>query len=712
MHSRRSSLKFMGVAAFLCTLSFGLTARLSAQTVSYEAESLSYTGSGATTSVQTDVNSSGGKWVELAGNSVGDSITFTTGSIAAGTYQLQMEWKGLTSRGILQLSVDGSNVGGTLDQYATGQTYPTTTFGNVTFASTGTHTIKLAVTGKNASSSGYILSADKFTFNAVSVQQQAAAPVFNPVAGTYSSTQSVAITSATSGASIRYTTDGSTPSETAGTIYSGPVSISTTTTLKAIAFETGFTDSAVTSGTYTISTGGGGGTTVSFEAENLSYTGSGATTSVQTDTNSSGGKWVELAGNSVGDSITFTTGDVSAGTYQLQMEYKGLTSRGILQLSVDGSNVGGTLDEYASGQTYPTTTFGTVTFGSTGTHTIKLTVTGKNASSSGYILSADKFTFSAQSGGGGGTVSAPGFNPGGGTYGSAQNVSITTSTSGASIRYTTDGSTPSETTGTLYSSAVNISATATLKAIAFKSGMTDSAVTSATYTINTGGGGNYTPAQIIAAVQSHMTSSVQVNTKPHINTMTRALNVNVYQVASGVFAYTSSMAIDDDGSDPDPDPDHQDQTTWQDDNGAQLGAHHVPYYVLGDDCWDNEKKQGGNFHPCPHFYYPEHNITGLQFALIFYNGKVTGAVFGDTQGTDNTSTSSNDSRELGEASVKSAMNLGIPSSGTTGGVDNGVTVVIFSGSQWVVHGTNSTLNANAQAMVQKALNTLGADYGL
>ena len=60
-----------------------------------------------------------------------------------------------------------------------------------------------------------------------------------------------------------------------------------------------------------------------------------------------------------------------------------------------------------------------------------------------------------------------------------------------------------------------------------------------------------------------------------------------------------------------------------------------------------------------------------------------------------------------EASVESAVLLGIPSSGTTGGVDNGVTYVIFSGSQWVVHGTNSTLKDNAQAMIQKALNTLG-----
>jgi hypothetical protein len=225
--------------------------------------------------------------------------------------------------------------------------------------------------------------------------------------------------------------------------------------------------------------------------------------------------------------------------------------------------------------------------------------------------------------------------------------------------------------------------------------------------ISAGGSTNWTAAQVLSGVQRDMVSSKQVNTEPHINTMTRAMNVNVYQVASGVFAYTSSMAIDDDGSDPDPDPDHQSQTTWTDDNGAYLGAHHVPYYVLGDDCWDDEPAQGGNYHPCPHFYYADHNITGLQFALIFYNGQVIGAVFGDTQGTDTTSTSSNDSRELGEASVESAYLLGIPDSGTTGGVDNGVTVVIFSGSQWVVHGTNTTLKDNAQAMVQKALNALG-----
>jgi hypothetical protein len=215
-----------------------------------------------------------------------------------------------------------------------------------------------------------------------------------------------------------------------------------------------------------------------------------------------------------------------------------------------------------------------------------------------------------------------------------------------------------------------------------------------------GGTGNYTPDQVLAGVAANMTPSKKVNSEPHRNSQTHELNVNVYEVADGYFAYTSSMAIDTDGSDPDPDPDHQNQTAWQDDNGDQLGAHHVPYYVLGDVCPDGQS-------PCRWFYYSEHSITGLQFGLIFYNGLCIGAVFGDTQGPPG-----GDARELGEASVKSANLLGIPSSGTAGGVDNGVTVVVFSGPEWVVPGTNSSLNDNAQALMQKALNSLGSALGL
>ena len=93
------------------------------------------------------------------------------------------------------------------------------------------------------------------TFLSLGSQQGSGAvttPAFSPAAGTYTSAQSVVISTSTPGASIRYTTDGSTPSETAGTLYTGPIPVSATTTLNAIAYETGLLDSVVASASYTI----------------------------------------------------------------------------------------------------------------------------------------------------------------------------------------------------------------------------------------------------------------------------------------------------------------------------------------------------------------------------------------------------------------------------------------------------------------------------
>ena len=88
--------------------------------------------------------------------------------------------------------------------------------------------------------------------SAIAFDNQCAAPAFSPVAGSYASAQSVTISTATGGATIRYTTDGSTPTETAGTLYSSAVNIAVNTTLQAMAYKTGMADSPVTSGAYTI----------------------------------------------------------------------------------------------------------------------------------------------------------------------------------------------------------------------------------------------------------------------------------------------------------------------------------------------------------------------------------------------------------------------------------------------------------------------------
>jgi hypothetical protein len=61
-----------------------------------------------------------------------------------------------------------------------------------------------------------------------------AAPVFSPAPGTYTTAQKVTITDATAGTTIYYTTNGTTPT-TASTVYTGPITVSSTTTVKAIA---------------------------------------------------------------------------------------------------------------------------------------------------------------------------------------------------------------------------------------------------------------------------------------------------------------------------------------------------------------------------------------------------------------------------------------------------------------------------------------------
>ena len=79
-------------------------------------------------------------------------------------------------------------------------------------------------------------------------------------------------------------------------------------------------------------------------------------------------------------------------------------------------------------------------------------------------------------------VADPTFSPSAGTYVSAQSVTISCGTVGATIYYTTDGSDPT-TNSAVYSEAIPVSTTTTIKAMAVKSGMTNSNVASAVYTI-------------------------------------------------------------------------------------------------------------------------------------------------------------------------------------------------------------------------------------
>ena len=77
-------------------------------------------------------------------------------------------------------------------------------------------------------------------------------PVFAPAGDLYLAAQSVSISTATTDATIRYTSDGSAPTCTSGTVYAGPIDVAQDVTLSAIGCATGKPDSAVVSASYII----------------------------------------------------------------------------------------------------------------------------------------------------------------------------------------------------------------------------------------------------------------------------------------------------------------------------------------------------------------------------------------------------------------------------------------------------------------------------
>ena len=76
-----------------------------------------------------------------------------------------------------------------------------------------------------------------------------ATPTFNPAAGLYTTAQNVTISTETSGATIRYTTDGTDPTESSS-VYSAPISVSANTTIKAMATATGYNTSSIATANY------------------------------------------------------------------------------------------------------------------------------------------------------------------------------------------------------------------------------------------------------------------------------------------------------------------------------------------------------------------------------------------------------------------------------------------------------------------------------
>jgi hypothetical protein len=359
----------------------------------------------------------------------------------------------------------------------------------------------------------------------------APAPTFSPAAGEYTSAQAVTIADAALGAAIYYTTNGTAPT-TSSTLYTGAITVSTSETVEAIATAPGYLQSAVGSATYFISPPffgcpAGSGSCVD------NFTGTSGT--LLPTYNS---KWVLAAGTNA----IYTTGSNSAqisGTTSAAYYYSGSLSD-TAQITVAPSSTTINYEKLAcvrvssgiagycvgfsavSSGNYATCYVmknfkylgggGCGTISATATHTLGLVASGTSTVSlsvyvdgvlkgtvtdssspntiagSGFGLlgdgtAADSTVNEWQDYSGGFPAAAPTFSPAAGVYTSAQTVTISDTTPGEAIYYTTNG-TPPTTSSTLYSAPFTVSASETVMAIATAAGYLQSAVGSAAYLIN------------------------------------------------------------------------------------------------------------------------------------------------------------------------------------------------------------------------------------
>ncbi|HEX8699219.1 MAG TPA: chitobiase/beta-hexosaminidase C-terminal domain-containing protein, partial [Myxococcaceae bacterium] len=251
----------------------------------------------------------------------------------------------------------------------------------------------------------------------------------NPTGGTYNSAQSVTLAcsdgTGSGCASIRYTTDGSTPTATSAQ-YSAAITVSANTTLKFIGIDNAGNTSAVVTETYVIDT-----------------------VAPTVAANPTGGTYVSA------QSVVLTCND-GTGSGCASIRY-----------TTDGSVPTATSAEYSAALTISAnTTLKFIGIDNAGNPSAVATET--------YVIDTMAPTVAA--------------NPAGGTYNSAQSVALTcddgTGTGCVAIHYTTDGSTPTA-TSPQYSDPLSFSTNTTLKFIGIDNAGNTSAVATETYVIDT-----------------------------------------------------------------------------------------------------------------------------------------------------------------------------------------------------------------------------------
>jgi hypothetical protein len=167
------------------------------------------------------------------------------------------------------------------------------------------------------------------------------------------------------------------------------------------------------------------------------------------------------------------------------------------------------------------------------------------------------------------------------------------------------------------------------------------------------GGGSGSLATLLANCQ-------QVSSGGFSNKQGSGESIPICGLRGGVF-WTADMDIDCDGQTSNvcnrgTDPDFQSQTSGSDSHGQPLDAATVPFIVVPL--------------PSERFDYRQAEVELGDVAMVIYNGQYAFGVVGDL----------GPKSIIGEASVAMADQLGIPSNPSSGGASDGVTYVVFTGS--------------------------------
>lgn len=123
-----------------------------------------------------------------------------------------------------------------------------TSFSARVSAASGTHILHVKCWGKGVSDEALLTVT---VGSAASNAGPAATPQFSLPSGQYTSTQTVSLADATAGATIHYTTDGSAASA-ASPVYSGPISVTSSMVIEAMAVAPGYVNSGLGQASYTI----------------------------------------------------------------------------------------------------------------------------------------------------------------------------------------------------------------------------------------------------------------------------------------------------------------------------------------------------------------------------------------------------------------------------------------------------------------------------